>query len=161
MVRPALGGSCAAASATTASALFGTTVTIDTLTCVDSCVDTGGSAVAPPGPPALRPAPSNGYSGSAGRLEVQYSGIWGTVCDDYFGYTDAVVACRELGFGTPRQSRYQYDAGGGFGNILMDDIECTGTENFLSECAHSEWGNHNCAHSEVCSGIEFRCSPWW
>ena len=34
-----------------------------------------------------------------GRLEVNYNGIWGTVCNDGFDDNDARVACFMLGFG--------------------------------------------------------------
>jgi len=34
-----------------------------------------------------------------GRLEVEVSGRWGTVCDDAFTEVEAQVACHSLGFG--------------------------------------------------------------
>ena len=36
--------------------------------------------------------------------------------------------------------------GQGSGTILLDDVQCDGTESYLTNCTHIT--NHNCAHSE-------------
>ena len=36
--------------------------------------------------------------------------------------------------------------GQGNGTILLDDVQCDGTESYLTNCTHIT--NHNCAHSE-------------
>jgi len=35
----------------------------------------------------------------SGRLEVNFNGVWGTVCGNYFDNRTASVACYMLGFG--------------------------------------------------------------
>uniref|UniRef100_A0A1X7TSS0 SRCR domain-containing protein n=1 Tax=Amphimedon queenslandica TaxID=400682 RepID=A0A1X7TSS0_AMPQE len=87
-----------------------------------------------------------GSSSLEGRVEVCRNGSWGTVCDDSWGTNDATVVCRQLGYGvtgTPYSNAY---FGAGTGRILMDDVRCTGSESYLTNCSHTT--NHNCVHSE-------------
>ena len=37
-------------------------------------------------------------TGTSGRVEICVSGVWGTVCDNFWGDDDARVVCRKLGF---------------------------------------------------------------
>ena len=37
---------------------------------------------------------------------------------------------------------------GDSGPILLDEVQCTGNENILSECPHAEISNHDCTHFE-------------
>ena len=39
-----------------------------------------------------------GGDNSTGRLEINFDGIWGTVCKRNFAEIDGHVACRQLGF---------------------------------------------------------------
>jgi deleted-in-malignant-brain-tumors protein 1 len=82
---------------------------------------------------------------SSGRLQVFYSGVWGTVCDDYWSMTNSHVVCRQLGFGGALSYN---NSDGGTGQIWLDDVQCSGNENTIQECTHRGWGRHNCGHGE-------------
>ena len=36
----------------------------------------------------------------------------------------------------------------GSGQIWLDDVQCDGTETDITNCRHSRWGMHNCAHRD-------------
>ncbi|XP_019411077.1 PREDICTED: neurotrypsin-like [Crocodylus porosus] len=99
---------------------------------------------------------TGGNTPSEGRVEVYYNGDWGTVCDD--GWTDlnAQVVCRQLGFSGPACLAGEGDYAAGLGFILLDDVGCKGTELSLLDCPHSNWGQHDCSHTE---DVGIRCSP--
>lgn len=90
----------------------------------------------------------NGNNSCQGRVEVLYRNVWGTVCDDDWDMHNAVVVCRQLGCGPPNAAKTQAYFGYGLGPILLDNVECSGSELELSLCFHLGWGQHNCGHHE-------------
>lgn len=68
---------------------------------------------------ALRLVTYYSSTSSSGRLEIYHSGQWGTVCDDSFGYTDAYVACRQLGY----DSASDYGTVGSLGYVCPSYLE--------------------------------------
>ena len=103
-----------------------------------------------------------------GRVEICNNNAWGTVCDDLWGTPDANVACRQLGFAGTGKSSILYKInnsmkhntlsgataqccaayGQGTGDILLDNLGCSGSETSILDCPSNGIGNHNCAHSE-------------
>jgi deleted-in-malignant-brain-tumors protein 1 len=82
-----------------------------------------------------------------------HNGTWGTVCDDGWDLNDGNVICRSLGLPSATNAPHSAAFGQGTGPIWMDDVNCRGTENTLSECSHGGWGSHNCGHHEDASVV--------
>ena len=97
---------------------------------------------------------AGGSSSCSGRVEVYYSGSWGTVCDDMFGSTDAQVVCREVGCSWSEATATSGYFPAGTGPIWLDDVACTGSESSLANCQHRGWGSHDCGHNE---DVEVSC----
>ena len=97
-----------------------------------------------------------------GRVEVNYQGRRGTICDDEWDDKDAKVVCRMLGYngGTALQGCYRnsncHNFGAGTGETLLDDVACSGSEESIFDCTHRGIGVDNCDHDED-AGV--RCDP--
>ena len=87
---------------------------------------------------------TGGRGKNEGRVEIFYNTEWGTVCDDNWDLNDANVVCRQLGLGDATEALLEAYFGEGKGNILLDEVACSGTETDLTECDHS-----GCMHTTV------------
>nr|XP_054773054.1 deleted in malignant brain tumors 1 protein-like [Lytechinus pictus] len=85
-----------------------------------------------------------------GRVEVQHRGHWGTVCDDNWDILDSHVVCRMLGFSAARDYSCcgRYGRGSEYMYIILDEVQCSGTEENLGHCMRQDYGAHDCDHSE-------------
>ena len=97
-----------------------------------------------------------GSSYNEGRVEVNYNGEWGTVCDDGWDDINADVVCRQLGFGSSGTAIASAGFGQGSGSILVGGVFCDGNELTLSGCGHLGINvTSHCSHAQD-AGV--RCS---
>ncbi|XP_023967950.3 scavenger receptor cysteine-rich domain-containing group B protein-like [Chrysemys picta bellii] len=102
---------------------------------------------------------AGGPSECVGRVEINYKGRWGSVCDDEWDLADAAVVCRQLGCGTVLSAPVGAWFGEGTGPIWLNEVRCQGSEQHLRHCRHRGWRQHVCSHEEdasaVCSAHRF------
>lgn len=155
--------------------LFGNTVTgkcekchISCKTCLDGNISTKCSSCSSPlhlkgtscvascgqqrskGPPLRKIRLRDGDSHFEGRVEIYRDNKWGTVCDDSWDIRDAQVVCKELLLGDAREAVLSGRLGRGEDRqpIWLSNVNCTGNETRLEDCAHPAWGEHSCGHFE-------------
>ena len=107
--------------------------------------------------------------------------MWGTVCDDAWGSSDATVVCRQLGYLTEGK-RYVYEGslmfhsgtvfmptdavafsyahfGAGSGPIHLNNVDCSGSETNLINCSQNSLFYCHSGHSADagvrCQGRKF------
>ncbi|XP_045383003.1 galectin-3-binding protein [Lemur catta] len=89
---------------------------------------------------------ADGGAANQGRVEIFYRGQWGTVCDNLWDLTDASVVCRALGFENATEALGRAAFGQGTGPVMLDEVQCTGTEPSLADCRSLGWLKSNCRH---------------
>ena len=93
---------------------------------------------------------AGGPNSMEGRVELYRNNTWGTICDNGWDYRDALVVCRQLGFnGSTNMPRYRsrFHSANRSQPIWIQYVQCTGTEERLSDCPSREWigwGSHYC-----------------
>ncbi|XP_036196865.1 galectin-3-binding protein isoform X2 [Myotis myotis] len=98
---------------------------------------------------------ANGDAPNEGRVEIFYGGQWGTVCDNLWDLVDASVVCRALGFENATEALGRAAFGPGTGPIMLDEVQCSGTESSLANCSSLGWLRSKCRHNQdagvICS----------
>ena len=97
----------------------------------------------------------NGSTLYEGRVEVQYNGLWGTVCDYGWDLNDAQVVCSQLGFGKATDVLYNSFFGEGSGQPWFAYLNCVGNEISLGNCSHGGWRSYYCGQA---SNAGVKCS---
>ncbi|XP_005407410.1 PREDICTED: galectin-3-binding protein [Chinchilla lanigera] len=90
----------------------------------------------------------NGATANEGRVEIFYGDQWGTVCDNLWNLADANVVCRALGFENATEALGGAAFGPGTGPVMLDEVQCTGTEPSLASCRSLGWKKSYCGHEK-------------
>ena len=117
---------------------------------------------------------SNGADSREGRVEICLNGYWGTVCSTGWNERDALVACTQAGYHTLSKLMVSFIMinylmcvgaipvtngyfGRGTGPVHMTGVDCTGSEESLTQCSYVNGiGATNCYHAKdvgvMCKG---------
>ena len=113
-----------------------------------------------------------------GRVEICVNNAWGTVCDNGWDDADAEVVCKQLGYMTAGEQNSSSlcrpfihncimlpentvvakatPFGAGSGEILLDNVQCNGSESSLMSCVSSPLRANKCQHKNdagvICTG---------
>nr|XP_034333604.1 scavenger receptor cysteine-rich type 1 protein M130-like isoform X7 [Crassostrea gigas] len=88
----------------------------------------------------------NGSSIDEGRVEVYQYNQWSTICGQNCSDSEAQVLCHSLGFGRAMNINATAFFGEGNGDILIQNVNCKGTESSLLDCGKDDVTVQNCSH---------------
>ena len=98
----------------------------------------------------------NGTTPNEGRVEVYYDYSWGTICDESWDINDANVICFMLGYAGASSAHTSAAFGEGTGYVILDNVNCNGSESHINQCGHNGYRTSTCNHDRdagvTCSG---------
>ena len=77
----------------------------------------------------------------AGRVELSYVGVWGTINGVNWTLQDGLVICRQLGYSSILAAPAFGAFGPGAGPTWLSNVQCLGNESMVSECKHGGWSS--------------------
>ena len=80
----------------------------------------------------------------AGRVEVNYNGTWGSLCDTGLNIDVGHVICRQLGYPRAIATPCCNAFGSGSSSFWLSGVECNGNESSLGECGYKTWAEKIC-----------------
>ncbi|XP_063448442.1 scavenger receptor cysteine-rich domain superfamily protein-like [Mytilus trossulus] len=87
-----------------------------------------------------------GRKPSVGAVELLISGVWKRVCDHSFTKNAAVVICHSLGYQNAAPEIITMSSiDVGQDHTAVDDIQCSGSEQYIADCSISNSQNTTCS----------------
>ena len=86
----------------------------------------------------------NGYV--RGRVEIWYSGSWGTICNRGWSRSDGLVSCQQMGYAGMDYRGLISTISGGTGSVHAQNLYCSSSYEWITQC-FSRWGS-TCGHSQ-------------
>ncbi|XP_032329259.1 scavenger receptor cysteine-rich type 1 protein M130 isoform X2 [Camelus ferus] len=95
----------------------------------------------------------NGKSLCEGRVELNFLGTWGSLCNSHWDMEDAHVLCQQLKCGVALSTPGGAAFGKGSGQVWRHKFHCTGTEQHVGDCPVTALGASLCSAEQVASVI--------
>ena len=90
---------------------------------------------------------------NAGRVEVLYAGVWGTIRGWNWDINGAHVVCRQLGYPGAMSFGISNQFGIGNGPSWFENVRCLGNESSFEECSKDTLGYPNGEYSSLATAL--------